>query len=31
VTGNRKYWRLQEKQSCEGENTVDYVDIYESV
>jgi hypothetical protein len=28
VTGNRKYWRLQEKQSCEGENTVDYVDIY---
>jgi hypothetical protein len=28
VTGSRKYWRLQEKQSCEGENTVDYVDIY---
>lgn len=27
-TGNRKYWRLQEMDNCEGNNVVDYVDIY---
>jgi hypothetical protein len=26
--GTRKYWRLQEMNSCEGNNVVDYVDIY---
>jgi hypothetical protein len=24
----RKYWRLQEMDNCEGNNVVDYVDIY---
>lgn len=24
----RKYWRLQEMNNCEGNNVVDYVDIY---
>ncbi|MCU0353869.1 MAG: hypothetical protein MUD08_09065 [Cytophagales bacterium] len=28
ATGTRKYWRLQEMESCEGNNVVDYVDIY---
>ncbi len=28
ATGSRKYWRLEEKQSCEGGMTVEYVDIY---
>lgn len=26
--GNRKYWRLQEMDNCEGNNVVDYVDIF---
>ncbi|ACU64195.1 conserved hypothetical protein [Chitinophaga pinensis DSM 2588] len=26
--GARKYWRLQEMDNCEGNNVVDYVDIY---
>lgn len=26
--GNRKYWRLQEMNNCEGANVLDYVDIY---
>lgn len=28
ATGTRKYWRLQEKENCEGGNVVDYFDIY---
>lgn len=29
VTGKRPYWRLKEMQNvCEGDNTVDYLDIY---
>jgi hypothetical protein len=28
ATGTRKYWRLQEKDNCEGGNVVDYFDIY---
>jgi len=28
ATGDRKYWRLQEMDNCEGNNVVDYVDIY---
>ncbi|MBL7977238.1 MAG: hypothetical protein JNN12_02775 [Bacteroidetes Order II. Incertae sedis bacterium] len=28
ATGTRKYWRLQEMENCEGNNVVDYVDIY---
>ncbi len=28
ATGKRKYWRLQEMETCEGESVVDYVDIY---
>lgn len=28
ITGNRKYWRLQEKYNCEGDGTLDYIDIY---
>lgn len=27
-TRNRKYWRLQEMDNCEGNRVVDYVDIY---
>ncbi|WP_291906762.1 hypothetical protein [Chitinophaga sp. CB10] len=26
--GARKYWRLQEMDNCEGNNVVDYVDIF---
>lgn len=26
--GARKYWRLQEMENCEGNNVVDYIDIY---
>jgi hypothetical protein len=26
--GARQYWRLQEMDNCEGNNVVDYVDIY---
>ncbi|MCW3465071.1 hypothetical protein [Chitinophaga nivalis] len=26
--GARKYWRLQEMENCEGNNVVDYVDIF---
>ncbi|WP_212005230.1 hypothetical protein [Chitinophaga sp. HK235] len=26
--GTRKYWRLQEMDNCEGNNVVDYVDIF---
>lgn len=26
--GKRKYWRLQEMENCEGNNVVDYIDIY---
>ncbi|PWV47622.1 hypothetical protein [Chitinophaga sp. S165] len=26
--GARKYWRLQEMDNCEGNNVVDYIDIY---
>lgn len=28
ATGTRKYWRLQEMDNCEGNNVVDYVDIF---
>lgn len=28
ATGTRKYWRLKEKDNCEGGNVVDYFDIY---
>lgn len=29
ATGARKYWRMQEMENpCEGQNTVDYVDVY---
>jgi len=28
VKGARKYWRLQEMDNCEGNNVVDYVDIF---
>jgi hypothetical protein len=28
VKGARKYWRLQEMDNCEGNNVVDYIDIY---
>ena len=28
ATGQRKYWRLQEMENCEGGNVVDYIDIY---
>jgi|JI8StandDraft_2_1071088.scaffolds.fasta_scaffold288885_1 hypothetical protein len=28
ATGKRKYWRLQEMNNCEGNNVVDYVDIF---
>ena len=29
ITGGRKYWRLKEMVNpCEGDNTVDYLDIY---
>ena len=29
ATGSRKYWRMQEMNNpCEGQNTVDYVDVY---
>ncbi|OMP74775.1 hypothetical protein, partial [[Flexibacter] sp. ATCC 35208] len=28
VKGERKYWRLQEMDNCEGNNVVDYVDIF---
>ena len=27
-TKNRKYWRMQDMQNCEGGGVVDYVDIY---
>lgn len=27
-TKNRKYWRLQEMENCEGGRLVDYIDIY---
>lgn len=26
--GTRKYWRLQEMENCQGNNAVDYVDIF---
>ncbi|MBL4703911.1 MAG: hypothetical protein JKY54_05285 [Flavobacteriales bacterium] len=28
VTAGRKYWRLQEMENCEGNNVVDYIDIF---
>ena len=28
ASGKRKYWRLQEMTNCEGNNLVDYIDIY---
>ena len=28
ATGSRQYWRLQDMANCEGNNTIDYIDIY---
>jgi hypothetical protein len=28
ITGTRKYWRLKEMGNCEGNNVVDYLDVF---
>lgn len=28
ITGTRQYWRLKEMSNCEGNNVVDYVDVF---